>query len=261
MSKKMNKEDAERRIRKNEAYQKYGSMLTRVDSEGVLKKASNVIRKLVGNGGDLCDCARKAVDEVALRIWETDKYELGRYANRYVKGVEKLNKAYPEFAGMFESFYADILDVYEFLWLDSLTDLGGDYKSLYAFMKKVATLDGAEFAAGPVSGFGVDGKFNYVFDKTKFVCDPESGVSVMHAYDKALGIDEKVIVKKAKDETFDYEKAAMALLLKGVFGGGSAAVKMTKYVEDQLRASAVKHAKPEKPQAAKDKTSKKKAAK
>ena len=183
-------------------------------------------------------CERPEDSEAFVcRLYYENARRFCRVAKRIVTVVESFKKSYPEFARAIENYVVTAkFPIYtKFYRLNVALVKTGAYSDAYTYMKHLAKGADRVFEVGTSCGFGVGGSLGHVdFMDTAFFCNEESGVSGMFVSKE--GIKERVIVKN-NEEKFDYEKAAMALLLKGVFGGGGKAVDMVRFVENELRAA------------------------
>ena len=204
------------------------------ENSGLLTALSEVV-----NGADA-----KEYNAIAGHVWQEYGRVLCRQARRIVKVVNKATAQVTGCANDFRASAFHAFPVYEVLFNEDPALFKGNSGVDTPWEYLVFMADSADkvFSVGEPAGlgyyFGNDGAV-VSFGRTRFFCDENSGVSGMLVDMPRYDIVEKVTVKNSDGE-FDYEKAAMALLLKGMFGGKGDAVKLVSYVENELRKAASK---------------------
>lgn len=176
--------------------------------------------------------------EKAYDIWAHNAPKVAKLTSGLVKAIEEIKTKYPSKTDFLMAMVSANYPFYDYLaqanvcLLDSETRVS---KSTYAYMKKIAKSNGTIFSVTPVKGFGVyvtkEGFDTVDFANTKFFSDKNGSVSGMVV--DTCGIKEKVVVKNNED-TFDIDKAAMWLLLKGTYGG--AACDIVRLIKEGLEA-------------------------
>lgn len=163
------------------------------------------------------------------------RYICGKAA-RIVRVTEKYAEQNPVIAGDLRRYAAEgmfgIYKVFCELNVAGFKHFSGIDNS-YKYMERLAAGAGRIFETGIPCGFGVTESLGHLdFADTRFVCNKESGLSAMFV--EKEGFSERVEIQN-HEESFDYEKAAMMLLLKATYGGNGTAVNIIKFVADELR--------------------------
>lgn len=163
------------------------------------------------------------------------RYICGKAA-RIVRVTEKYAEQNPAIAGDLRRYAAEgmfgIYRVFCELNVAGFKHFSGIDNS-YKYMERLAAGAGRIFETGIPCGFGVAESLGHLdFADTRFVCNKESGLSAMFV--EKEGFSERVEIQN-HEESFDYEKAAMMLLLKATYGGNGTAVNIIKFVADELR--------------------------
>lgn len=224
---------------------KVNDLLAKVDTDELLSSAFSALM----HGSNKGELQTDANYEFTVDEWARNGKAYCKLARNIINGIEgKDGKSgymseYPELKEDIRDFIGRRCAIFTSFFLSDIPEM--DMKKMsedtYEYMQKMAKVADKYFVfKNDPKGYGVGyydtGLVHMNFAHTQFLCKPEDGVSVMFV--KTPEINEKVVLKaknKDAEKEFDYEKAAMLLLLKGAYG--SQAVDMISLVEKELRNS------------------------
>ena len=224
---------------------KVNDLLARVDTDGLMSSALSELM----HGSNRGELQTDANYEFTMDEWARNGRAYCKLARNIINGIEgKDGKSgymseYPELKEEIRDFIGHRCVIFTSFFLSDIPEMDMERMSAdtYEYMQKMAKVADRYFTfKNDPKGYGVgyynSGLVHINFAHTQFFCKPEEGVSGMLV--KTPSINEKVVLKaknKDADKEFDYEKAAMLLLLKGAYG--SQAVDMISFVEKELRDS------------------------
>lgn len=180
---------------------------------------------------------------VANLAWSFNARLLCKRAKAIVREVERMKKVYPAYADQFEGFMTRVVlptlyPIYVVMCEDNICGYMPFHNmdNPYTYIKKMAKGADKIFEVECPKGFGVAHELGQVdFSDTQFICNVDEGISGMSVRKASPDVFEKVMVKNNSGGEFDYYKAAMALVLKAVFGGKSRGVTIVEYVAEELK--------------------------
>ena len=180
---------------------------------------------------------------IANLAWNFNARLLCKRAKAIVREVESNKKKFPDFAPEFDDFMSSVvLPVLYPIYVAMCEYNTCGYMPFhnmdnpYTYVKRMAKGADKIFDVECPKAFGVAHELGQVdFSDTQFICNADEGISGMTVRKANPDVFEKVMVKNNSEGEFDYYKAAMALVVKAVFGGKSRGVTIVEYVAEELK--------------------------